>query len=430
MNKNDLTQRLASALGMEAVHSNGEELARYNIDGERPTVVCLPASVDQVAAALRLCAEADAAVAPWGGGTAIGLGNLPRRIDAVISLKRLDRLVEHDHANLTATLESGITLNVTQRHVVHEKQHLPWDIPFPARSTIGGVVAANLNGPRRHYYGSVRDFVIGMKVVLPSGEQIKAGGKVVKNVAGYDMCKLFVGSLGTLGIITEVTVRVAPVPSASATLLAWGTLPNVCQLLPELSRSVCQPAAVVIVNSTVHAGPAEEWAVAMRADGFEEVVARQLREIGVMAAQKGMRTDMLRGQSHDGFWNDVRDLPLQPNHLVYRVNIPRALTAQVLSAFQEWRTGDFMPAIAGDAAAGVVWMAIPTKEADAVKASRVTALAREHSGYAVLFAAPPKSKEGIDVWGPPPPALPIMKGIKRRFDPQGLLNPGRFIAGI
>jgi glycolate oxidase FAD binding subunit len=430
MNKNELTRRLESALGMEAIHSGDEELARHSVDGNRPTVVCLPANIDQVTAALRLCAEANAAVAPWGGGTAIGVGNLPRRIDAVISLKRLDHLIEHDHANLTATLESGITLNAVQEHVAREKQFLPWDIPFPACSTIGGIVAANLNGARRNYYGSVRDLVIGMKVILPTGESIKAGGKVVKNVAGYDMCKLFVGSLGTLGIVTEVTVRVAPVPHASATLLAWGTLPRLSQFLAELSRSVCQPAAVVVVNSALHAGPAAEWAVAARTDGFEEAVARQLREIGAMAAQMGMRADTLRDESHERFWNNLCDLPLDPNHLVFRVNTPRASTVKVISAFQEWRTGDSSPAILGDTAAGVVWMAVPTAQADAVKASKVMALAREHSGHAALFCAPPKSKEGIDVWGPAPPAQPIMKEIKRRFDPQGLLNPGRFITGI
>ena len=128
----------------------------------------------------------------------MGIGNPPRQIDVVVGLERLNQLVEHDQANLTATIQSGHRLASLQEILKRQNQFLPFDPPAPARATVGGVVATNLNGPRRGYYGSVRDLVIGMKVVLASGEEIKAGGKVVKNVAGYDMCKLFVGSLGTL----------------------------------------------------------------------------------------------------------------------------------------------------------------------------------------------------------------------------------------
>ena len=149
-----------------------------------------------------------------------------------------------------------------------------------------------------------------------------------------------------------------------------------------------------------------------------------------MAERMGLRTVILQDRSHNGFWNDVRDFPLRPDTLVYRVTVPRASAAKVVSAFQEWRSGDVSPAIANDTAAGVVWMAVPVKQAEAVKVSSVMALAQEHSGHAVLFAAPPKAKEGIDIWGPAPPTLPIMKEIKCRFDPQGILNPGRFVAGI
>ena len=429
MTKHRLTQRLESTLGSDAVLSHAEELTRHRVDGKQPTAVCLPADVDQVAAALRLCTEADAGVAPWGGGTAIRVGNLPRCLDAVIRLQRLDDVVEHDHANLTATVGSGMTLHAVQGLLAREKQFLPWDIPFPASSTIGGIVAANLNGFRRHSYGGVRDRVIGMKVVLTTGEQIKAGGKVVKNVAGYDVCKLFVGSLGTLGIITEVTFRVAPIPHDSATFMACGPLPLVSQLLPELGRSVCQPAAVVLVNSAAHKGLVEEWALAIRTDGLKESNARQLQEFGAMVEPKGLRTVLLRDRSHDAFWNDVRDFPLQADHLVYRVNVPGAAAGQVVKAVHEWKADDCLPAIASDTLAGVVWVALPVEQAKAAT-SKLTALAQEYSGHAVLFAGPPKAKETIDVWGPAPPSLPIMKQIKRQFDPQGILNPGRFLAGI
>ena len=171
---------------------------------------------------------------PWGGGTAMRIGNLPDRVGIIIELSKLNRVVEHDHANLTATMQSGITLAASQKFTAAERQFVPFDAPYPERSTIGGIVAANLNGARRGCYGSVRDLVIGMKVALPTGEQIKAGGKVVKNVAGYDMCKLFVGSLGTLGIITEVTMRMTPIPETAATVAVSGRSNGAARTCPRI----------------------------------------------------------------------------------------------------------------------------------------------------------------------------------------------------
>src|SRR5436309_15213130 len=239
-----LNKRLEVELGADAVKNDPSLLAAYTVDAKIPTLLCCPETPEQVAAALRLCSELDAAVSPWGGGAAVRIGNLPRQVDAILELSHLDRVIEHDHANLTATVQSGITLARLQQTLAPQNQFLPFDPPHAARSTIGGIVAANLNGPRRMFYGSVRDLVIGMKVALASGEQIKAGGKVVKNVASYDMCKLFVGSLGTLGVITEATLRLAPVPERAATVIVSGTSAQARQFVHDLSRSLLLPAAI------------------------------------------------------------------------------------------------------------------------------------------------------------------------------------------
>ena len=170
------------------------------------------------------------------------IGNPPTRLDVVVDLSRMNRVIEHDDANLTATVEAGISINRLQQVIAERNQFLPFDPPCALRASVGGTVAANLNGPRRSFYGNVRDLVIGMRVALATGEHIKAGGKVVKNVAGYDMCKLFVGSFGTLGIITEITVRMAPLPEASATLLASGSLLQILELERDLSHRLCSRA--------------------------------------------------------------------------------------------------------------------------------------------------------------------------------------------
>ena len=209
-----LAQRLSASLGSDAITAEESQLAEHAVDGAMPKLICTPATAEQVAAAVRICSEAQATLAPWGGGTAMSLGNPPRTLDVVVKSTRLNRVIDHDHANLTATVQSGITLNALQSALAPHKQFVPFDPPLPERSTVGGIVAANLNGPRRSSYGSVRDLVIGMKVVLASGETIKAGGKVVKNVAGYDMCKLFTGSLGTLGIISRSHLESGADPSS------------------------------------------------------------------------------------------------------------------------------------------------------------------------------------------------------------------------
>jgi glycolate oxidase FAD binding subunit len=428
-----LAQLLAGELAADAVTDEAALLAAHNVDGREPALLCFPASPERVAAVLRLCSEANATVTPWGGGTAMGIGNAPRQVDVVVGLEQLNRLVEHDQANLTATVQSGHRLAALQEVLARHNQFLPFDPPIAPRATVGGVIATNLNGPRRGYYGSVRDLVIGMKVVLASGEQIKAGGKVVKNVAGYDMCKLFVGSLGTLGITTEVTLRMAPIPETAATLLTSGTLPEVYQFSGELSRSKLLPSAVVLLSP--HATKATDlaqgdWQAAVWFEGFEETVARHLRDAPAMAQRIGLATAILQENDHRRFWDRMRDFPLHGHRLVYRVTVPRSSTAEIIQTVHNWSTADFRPEMVGDAVAGIVWISLEVNDLAAQWLAKLIAEARAHGGHAVLLAAPANLKEGVDVWGSVPPTLSLMREIKRQFDPKNLLNPGRFIGGI
>jgi glycolate dehydrogenase FAD-binding subunit len=427
-----LAQLLEGELGADAVTSEPALLAAHNVDGREPALLCFPVSPEQVAAALRLCSEASATVTPWGGGTAMGIGNPTRQVDVVIGLERLNLLVEHDQANLTATVQSGHRLAALQEVLARHNQFLPFDPPAAARATAGGVVATNLNGPRRSHYGSVRDLVIGMKVVLASGEQIKAGGKVVKNVAGYDMCKLFVGSLGTLGIITEVTLRMAPIPETAATLIASGTLPKVQQFANELSRSKLLPSAVLLLNAQASKATdlaQSDWQVAVRCEGFEETVARHLRDAPALAQRIGLATGILHENDHSRFWDKMRDFSLQAG-LVYRVTVPRASMTEVIETLHNWSTADFCPEIVSDAAMGIVWISLEVNDLAAQWFTELIAEAQAHRGHAIILAAPANLKRGVDVWGPAPPTLSLMREIKRQFDPEGLLNPGRFVGGI
>lgn len=423
-----LAQKLTAELGGDFVSMDASMRVSHVIDGRQPTLVYLPETAEQVAAGLRVCSETGATVTPYGGGTAISIGNAASHIDVALDLRRLNRVVEHDDANLTATVEAGISLTDFQEIVARQKQFLSFDPPHPDCATIGGTIATNLNGPRRSYYGSVRDLVIGMKVVLASGEQIKAGGKVVKNVAGYDMCKLFVGSLGTLGIITQVTVRTTPIPEAAATLIASGTSARIFNLANDIAHSPLLPAAVVILNPLASREMKSgdlDWKLAVGSEGFAETVARHARDAKAMAERIGLRADLLQDNLHSQFWAGFRDFPLPPDRLVLRITVPLASMAHTMATIESWQTDGFYPALAGDVMAGILWIVARPNEAAASQFHKLVALAGEQRGHAVMFAAPSELKQSVDVWGLPPPALALMRKIKRQFDPHGMLNPGR-----
>ncbi len=428
-----LAQKLAAELGDHAVSTQPSPRALHGFDESQPLLVCSPETADQITAVLRLCSEGGATVSPCGGRTAISIGNAPRPIDVALELKRLNRVIEHDDANLTTTVGAGISLNDFQVTLRYQQQFLPFEPPHPERATVGGTIAANLNGPRRSYYGSVRDLVIGMNVVLASGEQIKAGGKVVKNVAGYDMCKLFVGSLGTLGIITQATLRTIPVYETAATLIASGAAAPIFNLAHEIRHSLLLPAAVVVLNSAasqeINSGDTH-WKLAVSSEGFAEAVARHMREAEAMAVRLGLDADLLDDASHSQFWAGFRNFPLPTDRIVFRTTVPLASMAHMMGTMENWQTEEFCPALAGDAMAGILWIVAQPSKAAASQFYKLVEQARQQRGHAVMFAAPSKWKESVDVWGPSPPALALMRKIKQQLDPHGMLNPGRHVNRI
>jgi glycolate oxidase FAD binding subunit len=429
----ELARKIELLLGRQAVTIEPAALGSFSIDGQRPALLCFPSTAVELSAVLRVCAEVDAAITPWGGGTAMHVGNVPRRVEVAISSSRLDRLVEHDDANLTATVQAGMSLARVQEMVAPRKQFLPVDVPFPERASLGGMIAANVNGPRRSCYGSIRDLVIGIRAVLATGEQIKAGGKVVKNVAGYDLSKLFVGSLGTIGIITEATLRMAPLPQAAGTLISSGTLAQVFELADQVARSPLLPAAVVVLNSRASRGGEtgrQTFQLALWAEGFEQAVARHLREARTMAERIGLESESLEHPAHLRFWDEVRDFPLATNRCVMRVTVTRGSLPAAVKRIDGWKAADFEPAMVADPLSGVVWIAAAAEGEPAEQFARLGALAREHRGHAIMLGAPPEVKQNLDIWGAVPPGFPLMREIKRQFDPHDLLNPGRFVGGI
>jgi len=429
-----LATRLESLLGRQAVQEDPGVLAAHAVDGIVPSVRVAPQDAPQISEVLKICTEEHAAVVPWGGGTSIALGNRPARVDVVLSLERLNALVEHDDANLTATSQAGMRLGALQQVLARRNHFLAIDPPNPAEATIGGIVAANTNGPRRMLYGGVRDQVIGMKTVLATGEQVKSGGKVVKNVAGYDMCKLFTGSLGTLGVITEVTFRMAPVPERSVSVLASGARGQALEMVERLHASQLLPSAVTLVNARAAGelmkgsgvgGPGSGCQVFIWIEGFEEAVERHLNDLRAMAKAATMWAETLEDPLHQALWKSISDFGSGTPGTLCKLTLPVGAIREAISSIDDWSPG---PQIVAHTGSGTIWVLADEDGTECF--SRLSTLATSFRGHAIIAIAPPHVKQAVDVWGSPPPGLAIMAEIKRQFDPAGILNPGRFVARL
>ena len=208
-NADKLGSKLKEISGKATVIQDRDKLEAYALDGKRPKVIVSPRSMDEVSKIIAYANQQHLAVIPMGNGTKIGMGGIPKKMDIVLLTRRLNRITDCDIDNLTFSAESGMTLSEVQKHLAKEGRgyFLPLDPSFTEKATLGGIVATNSSGPKRLLYGTARDLIIGMKTVFPNGDIVVSGGKTVKNVSGYDMCKLLIGSFGTLGIISEVTFK-------------------------------------------------------------------------------------------------------------------------------------------------------------------------------------------------------------------------------
>lgn len=426
--------RLDALLGPGAVEAASE---RWAVDGLVPALAVRPSDAAQVADVLRVCAELRAAVVPAGGGTMLCAGNPPRAAHVLLLAARLDRVIDHDASNLTVTVEAGVGLPALQGVLAGVRQHVPLDPPLAGGATVGGSVAVAPSGYRRLQYGGVRDLVIGMKAVTGDGTAIRWGGKTVKNVAGYDLARLLVGSLGTLGVITEVTFKVFPLAETSATLLLSApALAAVQALVDRLRASVLQPSAVTVLSPVAASAvgrPDRGYVLAVLVEGVEAAVTRSRRDLQAWAGEAGAGVEEVAHEEQARWWRSLTDLGWTGEGVVACLSVPPGRSLAVVGELtQASEVGLAGVAAVAHAGTGTVWVAAPPPATPAQVASWQAAAAR-HGGSHWLARAPVSLKQAVgDVWSPPPPprAVEVMRGLKRTLDPGGILNPGRFVAGI
>jgi glycolate oxidase FAD binding subunit len=423
----------------------GADCGPYVVDGRTPEAVALPGSKEEVAAVLLAAAEAELPVTPWGGGTKMGIGAPPERLGLVLGLKRLNRLLEHEPGDLTATVQAGMTLGALQRELGRRGQWLSLDPAHADEATLGGILSSNAAGPRRHLYGSCRDLLIGVTVVTASGALVKGGGKVVKNVAGYDLPKLFIGAFGTLGVVVEATVKLRPRPEADRLVVArFASLKEAGAAARAVMSSDLLPTALDLADDETLRALAMDGAggaaLLIGVDGIPEQVDWQCAEVERLLRLQGLvDTRVLDGAARDQAWRARGGLRRSAFTETAAVMKWVILPAQVADLMEQGagvaQRAGLAAALAAHAGVGVVEAVLAGgKGGDATAVAGVLtewrALVSAAGGQALVESAPLAVKERVPVWDDPGPALRIMQRIKSQLDPAGLLNPGRFVGGI
>lgn len=403
------------------------DLPRYAVDGMQPRLAIEPGTLAQLQTTLAEARNHRLAVVAVGGAHHLGAGNVPSAYDLALSLARLGRIVEHEPADMTVTVEAGVQLDALNARLVQHGQFLPLDPPCGASATVGGVLAANASGPRRHAFGTARDWLIGTRVVHADGTVSKSGGRVVKNVTGYDMHKLYVGSLGTLGVIAEATFKLAPLPRAQRTLTAvFESAQEACVfVLAAHDAGITLHAAEVLSPAAAQAiAGARHWLVLARVAGGPDAVQRSLRDMRRLVG--GAVVDV---SESDALWQ-AWSSEFRPMSLSLRASVLPSSVAETIGALDR-ALSDAGARLSATAAAGVVRLQLDAPgEGIAEFVDGIRQIVTKRGGSLIVDAAPPRLKRQVDVFGPARADLAIMRRLKEQLDPQRTLAPGRFMGRL
>ena len=451
-----MVQELARICGREHVTEDPATLETYAIDEVIPAIAISPASAEEVAEILQIASEKDLVVAPAGEGSRQQAGAVPDRIDVLLRTDRLNAFHFYDPGDLTVGVGAGCTAAALNQRLATNRQFLPLDVSLSKRETVGGMLATADHGPLRHGYGAVRDFCIGITFVTGDGKIAKGGGRVVKNVTGYDLMKLLIGSYGTLGVIVSANFKVFPMPRETRTfVLKFASLCEALRFRDNLSRSSLTPISLELLNSRAleyltepavpsrdpdHFAPeaplprtSNDWEFWVRVCGGDTVIARYRRELGSGSSRE------VEGPEEISLWGAIADfsstvVKRHHNAMMAALNLPPAAAQPALDAVE--RAGldnNLLPAIIGRIGLGAMMVAFVPLAVDPPSAMQyataISAFRAElpEGASCVVRRCPTEPKRHFDVWGPSTMHLASMRAVKRALDPKNILNRGRFL---
>ena len=440
---------LAALLGESKVTSDPASCAAFAVDGKSPGCAVYPCSAEQVAAVLRYAADHALAVLPCRNATKLDTGNPPQHYDIALSLKELNQVWHYEPADLTISVEPGMKFGDFQHFVGRHRLWLPIDPRGGAKASLGGILATNSAGPLRLRYGAPRDMVLGLKIATTEGKIIKTGGRVVKNVAGYDLGKLLVGSYGSLGVIVESSLKLFPLPAERVTVvLRAGTLGTARDLrrrilhspLDPLRMTLLDPRAATLARAGTSAGGEttdhEVWVEVAGSARVIERCERELADLGRAAGAPWARTET--GETAE-LWGRIADpwawlKDAYPDAVVLRIGLPIARSEEFLGRAQQEVDRESV-GLAGLAQVGVGTVTLCLLEPKRAReflgiVLRLRRAAEDLGGTLLIEHCPWEFKREMEVWGSPGDGFDVMRRIKAAWDPKGILSPGRFLGGL
>jgi glycolate oxidase FAD binding subunit len=408
----------------------------FRVIDEEMRVVAFPFNLEELREMLQLATSERWRVIPAGAGTWLEMGNRPPQFHLVISVEKMNRVIEYEPADLTATVEAGCTLSAFNMTAAGQRQFIPLDPFGDERSTIGGIVATGSSGPMRCAYGTPRDWLIGIQVAHANGSITRAGGKVVKNVAGYDLCKLYTGSFGSLGVITEMSFKLRALPSFEKTLTFYADdATALCALLSKIADSDVQLTACELISPSQAALPLEtgRFALVLRFLNEPETTDSQINDALRLAA--GLSSTVFNRADAENFWLAYHESEISDRwKYILRLSALPADLQTTLNDFNrilpaaDWRAHAANGVIRIHAEAG--WLDSFKNRERARKLAELRQRVQSRGGQLVILRATDDVIEQLDVWGDAGTTASLMRGLKYKFDPQGRLNHGRFVAGI
>jgi glycolate oxidase FAD binding subunit len=456
--------RLADLVGSSRVLAEPAQLAPYEIDGMLPSAALRPESAAQIAEIIKFAASEKLGIIPTSGRTKLNIGLPPKRYDLALDMKSLNKIVAYDPGDLTLSVEPGLRFTILSETLGKHRQFLPLTVPFHTQTTMGGIVATGVDGPVRQFYGTVRDFLLGAEFVTGEGIAAKSGGRVVKNVTGYDIHKLMIGALGSLGVITRLNFKTFPVPVATRGFVArFASAPQACDMRDRIARSQLTPTTLEIFSPGVTelfeseaASRLEpmlaplppnllsrtEWAVTVGYSGREIVLARYAADLQRIAEELGANGVFIPKESGAATFAHKREfipiaLASSPATTIVKMNVLPTRIKGALAAAQKSAEDNSLKWVALARGLGIIYFALlPTEQNDETRVRVETTTNTIHDacaklgGHSTIPWCPTAWKASLKIWGPENPNFPQMQKVKAVFDPQGILSPGRFVGGL
>lgn len=435
-----LARELAGLVGEPHVSEDPARLDSLAIDGVVAKTWVRPGTPQETSAVLRFAHAHGLVVAPAGGFTKQHVGSPPERVDIILETTRLTAVEHYDAGDLTIGVGAGTAVAQVEQMVAANRQIFPLDVARAERATIGGALATAAHGPLKHGYGGVRDFCIGVRFVTADGKMAKGGGRVVKNVAGYDLMKLLIGSYGTLGVIVGASFKLFPRPSQTRTWICdFANFSEAVEFRDFLLRSALMPMCLELVSPDAQALLADQaaadeaWRIGVRAGGSDSVLGRYRRELG------GAVTREVEGETETQFWKRLAEFPevvfeRQHNAVLLSLSLPlQSVAGAITAARQAAADNSFVCAAVGRIGVGSLLLALLPVAVDPPPAMQyanaISALrsALPPDGSAVVLRCPREAKAHVSVWGSTPTDLDSMRAVKRAMDEKNILNRGRFL---